>query len=313
MNLPSKIVSLLGAIDLEGSKVVRRERFIFLCGGAASHDPSAPTSLRQLLLPPAGPILPFPDFTVLLAENAAAAFAKTSFDDLLEHEQVISAIADAVILIVESPGSLCELGAFVKIDEIAKKLIIVMQGKYLRGASFVTKGALRHHEIKYGREPLGYEWETDNLGIVHCEEVVKNSLIEGVNKEVTEVAKSNRTSRFENHLVEHRAFLVLLACFLLRAPSITEVDKAVEVMGVSMKQSEIRNLLEVLIFSKLVYPAQDGKQTFYVPKVQAAPLRVSFKKGLGVSSLSRVAAEINSELDRFDVRKLQMFRRHNGS
>lgn len=312
MTLPPTIISLLGAIDLSGSKIVRNERFVFLCGGAASQDPSSPTSLRQLLLPPAIPNPPFQDFSVLLAENAAAAFANTYFDDLLEHEQMISAISDAVILIVESPGSLCELGAFVKIDEIADKLIIVMQGKYLNGASFVTKGALRNHASKYGRDPLGYEWHIDEFGIVRCEEEVRNSIIDGINKEVLEVVNFNKTSKFNESLTEHRAALVLLSCFLLRAPSISEIDQAIEVMGIDMKQGEIKKLLEVLSFSKLVYPARDGKQTFYVAAVQSPPIRIRFRKGSDITSFSRMTTVINVELDCFDERRLQMFRRHNG-
>lgn len=133
MNYLDLVGELLKRIDFEQSEIVHLQKLVFVCGGKASKIPSSPASLRELLLheaSSAGTPDKLGGAAVLLAEEAEKALAKSNFGNLLDLEEYIAAIVHAVVLIVESPGSFCELGAFVKTREICEKLIAIIPSRY---------------------------------------------------------------------------------------------------------------------------------------------------------------------------------------
>lgn len=61
----------------------------------------------------------------------------------LDLEGRLAAFADAVILIVESPGTFCELGAFALNDDLRKKLLPLLDKRHESASSFVATGPAR--------------------------------------------------------------------------------------------------------------------------------------------------------------------------
>ena len=53
-------------------------------------------------------------------------------------EAKLAGLSDIVIIIVESPGTLAELGAFSLSDPLRKKLLPLLDKKYRTGQSFVA-------------------------------------------------------------------------------------------------------------------------------------------------------------------------------
>jgi hypothetical protein len=88
------------------------------------------------------------------------AFPEDLFEDLLEGQANHSLLAletqlanavDLIILIPESPGSFAELGAFTMLPELAKKMLVLRQGRYKSDKSFINHGPIRllkHHKGK---------------------------------------------------------------------------------------------------------------------------------------------------------------------
>ena len=58
-------------------------------------------------------------------------------------EAKLASLSDMVIIIVESPGTFAELGAFSLSDELRKKLLPVLDKQYRTGQSFVETGPVR--------------------------------------------------------------------------------------------------------------------------------------------------------------------------
>ncbi len=114
---------LLSKVDFEKSKIIQPQKLVFVCGGARSGIPAAPTSMREILLTraeAAGNPGELAGVKVILAEAAVNYLAESSFSNLLDLERYIAAVVHAVVLIVESPGSICELGAFVILQKSGK-------------------------------------------------------------------------------------------------------------------------------------------------------------------------------------------------
>ncbi|MBI4546862.1 MAG: hypothetical protein HY707_02705 [Ignavibacteriae bacterium] len=64
--------------------------------------------------------------------------------DLLTLENLLAQSVSAVVILLQSPGTFAELGAFSNHPFLKKKLIIVMDPKYRTSQSFINTGPIRH-------------------------------------------------------------------------------------------------------------------------------------------------------------------------
>ena len=117
-----RAIDLLMLIHFDKSVLRRDSRFVFLCGGMLDAAASKPSSVREALLRHLPLRSEINGTQIILAERATEALPGSNFTNLLDLEEYIAAVVDGVILIVESAGSVCELGAFVKTPEISAKL-----------------------------------------------------------------------------------------------------------------------------------------------------------------------------------------------
>ncbi len=65
------------------------------------------------------------------------------FSDLLELEEYLADLSDAIVLFVESAGSFAELGAFSASDRLRTKTVAVVNAFYSEANSFIAHGPLR--------------------------------------------------------------------------------------------------------------------------------------------------------------------------
>jgi hypothetical protein len=64
--------------------------------------------------------------------------------DLLTLENLLAQSVSAVLILVQSPGTFAELGAFSNHPQLKNKLIVVMDPRYQNTQSFVNTGPIRH-------------------------------------------------------------------------------------------------------------------------------------------------------------------------
>ncbi len=112
----------------------RLKPVLFLCGGAGSQNRD---TLRDYLLRHA------PDVSVFYAERVWEHIASTTVSSALEMESELAALADIVIILVESPGTFAELGAFSLSDPLRSKILPIVDKPYKGKSSFITTGPLR--------------------------------------------------------------------------------------------------------------------------------------------------------------------------
>ena len=135
--------SLLGELDsfFQSKRIFtsKDRRLVFLCGGPVS----SPRSFRPRFLAYARRSLR--DFRFFLAEDAARdlfAHGKPTFINIAEFEALISQLADCVLIIPESHGSIAELGYFSAQKEIRDKLLVVNDLKFQARQSFLNHGPI---------------------------------------------------------------------------------------------------------------------------------------------------------------------------
>lgn len=114
-------------------------KFIFICGGKHS---TRRDHLENLLKEH-----DVENFRVFRAEWIWEDLKKTSGSDLLSIEQHLARVSDLVLLILESPGTFTELGAFVVERKLAKKLLLVADQSFKDDFdSFINAGPIRYFD-----------------------------------------------------------------------------------------------------------------------------------------------------------------------
>ena len=126
-------------LALEASPLLSRaDQLIFLCG--ANQSPNVPSARRQALK----------RFIESTSDSCRVVYAEGVFNELakignrgnvldLEHE--ISEIADKIVIVLESPSSFCELGAFAH-KKLRDKLVVINDTAFKESASFINTGPL---------------------------------------------------------------------------------------------------------------------------------------------------------------------------
>lgn len=107
---------------------------VFLCGGADSHSRDRLASYIRKT---------FPDLLVFYADDVWSAIGAAPGRNALEMEAQLAELADVVVIVVESPGTFAELGAFSLSDPLRKKLMPIVDRRYEFAHSFINTGPLR--------------------------------------------------------------------------------------------------------------------------------------------------------------------------
>jgi len=107
---------------------------IFLCGGSNSQPRDR---IRDYLLSK------HPHLLIFYAETVWEQIAARADRSALQMEAELGALADLVLIVVESPGTFAELGAFALSDSLRPKLLPVLDRRYKTANSFISTGPIR--------------------------------------------------------------------------------------------------------------------------------------------------------------------------
>jgi len=125
--------ALIGRLREGSHQMSTRFPIVFLCGGAGS---TRRDSLAQYLRQKT-PAL------VFYAEEVWGTVRLDPAGDALQMEGRLAELADMVVVIVESAGTIAELGAFSLNQRLLTKLLPIVDSQYARDESFINTGPLR--------------------------------------------------------------------------------------------------------------------------------------------------------------------------
>ncbi|XUY30241.1 retron St85 family effector protein (plasmid) [Agrobacterium sp. rho-8.1] len=126
---------------------------ILLCGGPIDVKTPKPVSLREAYTLVYGRTT-LRDYANVTPEEFKIFAPDGNYQDWLSFESEFAQIVDLIILFSESYGSVAELGAFAMVEEIALRLLVVMDDKNYADPSFVKLGPVRRLETKYGKSAV---------------------------------------------------------------------------------------------------------------------------------------------------------------
>ncbi|MDY7108522.1 MAG: retron St85 family effector protein [Planctomycetota bacterium] len=148
--LPPALVDLLRKCLRASGTMLRNDSLVvFVCG--AKHEDGV-SSGRQELVRYARRHLS--QFSFFEAEEAFRALMGRTSQDLLSLEDRFAGFSDCILVVVESPGSIAELGAFAIKDELARIMLVVNDKRYEHDPSFISDGPIKKLNRKSRFKPV---------------------------------------------------------------------------------------------------------------------------------------------------------------
>ncbi|QHD08047.1 retron St85 family effector protein [Pseudomonas sp. R76] len=155
---------ILAEIKLETSKIFySRKPIVLLCGGFV------PEKLHpDALDPPVKSLRDAITRRVINLVNPPYIFRPEEikswqddgvFRNLMDFESDLASICSLVAIVVESEGSIAELGAFSQLPDLRKKLIVIVAEDLSQDKSFINLGILRYIKEEHETSVKVYPWQ----------------------------------------------------------------------------------------------------------------------------------------------------------
>lgn len=217
-------------------------RSLFLCGGVRQTGNGRASSLRDYLYRTRG--IRF-SANIVFAEDANQIYRDTRYSDLISFEEDIARIVSCVLVIVESPGSFAELGAFAMNDTISQSLRVIVQTKFADSESFIRYGPIQKLRNDNPDSVAFYPWETSKAGSIVASSVKPHY------KEIKSFISNSIESATKNRLLESdyeiKKFMVIYwVLYHSHACSLTVLHWAVVKILPLMTMSGLKNCLYCL-------------------------------------------------------------------
>lgn len=150
-------------------------KFIFLCG--ANKSENVVSERRKAIIEFSKKNLPHTQF--FLAEKMFSVLQEEGHkDNVLDIEHEISKFADNILIVLESPSSFTELGAFSN-AELRNKLIVINNTKFKSSLSFINLGPLKAIEEASTKDNIiHYKMHDDGIHTLDAIGEVFNPLYE---------------------------------------------------------------------------------------------------------------------------------------
>ena len=252
---------------------------LFLCGAAGSHSRDTLSDhLRKHNL----------SLKLFYAEAVWQQIASRADRSALQMESDLAVLADLVIIIVESPGTFAELGAFSLNDQLRKKVLPIVDNEYRDQASFIATGPLRWIDADSRFRPTIYvSLPRILMAIDQIDERIAR-IPKSRSLKISDLALSPKLLLFflcDLIAVIHPATIKSVEYYLGRiAPSILSSDISVPTLvGLAVAMDLLRSR-EIT--------TMDGKQTFFWPTTSDA-LEHPFHHGRKLNLPSQRAAHVS--------------------
>lgn len=240
--------ALLSAIDFAACKVeLSNAPIVLLCGGPVlikdrPDDPSpAIASLRHAVANANT------SYEIFRPEEIESWLSDGVFKNLMNLEADLASICSLVVIILESAGSLAELGAFSQLPDLSKKIIAIRSNTFRDATSFINLGILRHLTENEISSVKSYPWDIGNPAAISSE--VVNDVILDIQDGLERLTKSPQLR------LTNSSHVVVLICEIIElffALQEHEIYDYLVQVGVTITKEELKRKLFLLKEFRLI-------------------------------------------------------------
>lgn len=254
---------LVEKIDLSASRLKPYRGFIFLCGGPTDIRSPTPISIRDAIYRELATDDEI-DRRIRIAEHYKDWSHDGIYRDLVSFERHLAELSSVIVLVLESPGSIAELGLFSVIDEFKKKLLIFVETDHYRSASFIKLGPIDYLEKFYDNAAECDRW----MKLDGYHPAFDSNAAQARQPDFADAVRKRALRATPERPLDPTSWLdsALLACDLLSlcsALTLRELRNLMNGLGCIHTESEVRQLLFLLERVELVAMEPKGDQRFY--------------------------------------------------
>jgi ssRNA-specific RNase YbeY (16S rRNA maturation enzyme) len=247
--------SLLSLISIENSHVNLHPPKIFLFGG--DMNKSNPKKTVRALLYDHLLVNNLHLFeSLVLVEEFEDWLHDSIYPDLLTFESDLAETASLIVISLESPGALAELGSFSVNKKLKNKVVIIICDDHHNQKSYIKLGPLR--QLK-DENILSYPYKYDDLESSlpkHLDDITV-SLNNILNK-------SQKTEKFDLTNKGHIAFLIHDLILTYKALINKEIKCYLKCLNVDIASQEVLRLLFLLEKLELIKKTRMGNTEYYL-------------------------------------------------
>lgn len=274
--------ALLSAIDIEACKVeLSNTPIVLLCGGPVliKERPDDPTpaiaSLRHAVTDANT------SYEIFRPEEIESWLSDGVFKNLMNLEADLASICSLVVIILESAGSLAELGAFSQLPDLSKKIIAIRSNAFRDAPSFVNLGILRHLIENETSSVKNYPWDIENPTTISSD--VVNDVILDIQEGLDRLTQSSQLK------LTNSSHVVVLICEIIElffALKEHEIFDYLIQIGVTITKEELKRKLFLLKEFRLIKNEVYGDATFFIRSEEKYHrLRMAMKEGSNKDAL----------------------------
>ena len=289
-NLPD----LLDYIDAKTIKVHAPTLVVFVCGGLCGKVSEKPLSLRDAFMRISHKS-PLAKYRLILAEDVKAFFPLGEYQELLKFESDIAQISELLLLFSESAGSLAELGVFAMDDEVAPRMMVIVDDDNYKSPSFIKLGPLYTLMLHYGDAAVCVIVLADvnltNINKVEDIDLEKlRNILEEPLKARLAIKREPRTFNRQRH--GHVTKLITGLIQHYAALTIEEIDVLLYCLDVPTSYGDIRKHILCAETFGWVLSEKRGVKTYYAAVAPKTALHFEFATGVANLDRRRWRADI---------------------
>lgn len=267
---------LLSNIDFDKARVELSDApIVLLCGGSVKiknnpDDTDPPlSSLRDAISRSNF------SYEIFRPEEITSWQADGVFKNLMTFETDLAAICTLVVIILESAGSLAELGAFSQLSELSEKIIAVRSSKFQNDRSFINLGILRYIAEKHKSSIKSYPWNIEDPSSITVELIT--DVVSDIQDELSKLKKTEVLN------LKKSSHVIVLICEIIEyfiALKESEIHDYLDNVGVNISKDELKRKLFLLEEFKLIKKEEYSDSTFYMRSQETYHrLRFTLKSG----------------------------------
>ena len=251
----------LASLDLPSCRIeFASAPIVLVCGGRVPglksnpDDPDPPVASLRHAISKART-----QFEIFRPEEIRDWHSDAVFRDLVSFERALASICSLIIIILESPGAMVELGAFSQLPELADKSVTICSNYFVEDASFINLGILRFLAEKESTRVKSYPWDTlrpENIN----EEVVSDVIsdIQG------ELEKLPATTLLKMDQDSHCMVMISELLRLFVALKEHEIFGYLSQSGFDITAEQLRGRLFLLKSFRIIGTQKYSDATFYI-------------------------------------------------
>jgi hypothetical protein len=278
------------SVALSDSKVAQFPGYILLCGGRIASASQPAISLRDYILRHLTIKYAGVAERVVMPEELPDWGFDSVYNDIFELEQHLAALASAVVIFVESPGSIAELGAFSLLGGVKEKLMVIIHQQHAEQHSFIQLGPIRHIKSMNPSAVYAYPWETQIVGgsPIIIEKSVEPSR-DLICEAIRDCLPSDRTvSSLNTKSDSHRMLLICALVDQMIGLTRTEIKSYLSQLGLEIAFAELKKYLFVLKHLKLLGSTQYGNSEYFYSRARDRFVRFAVDQSFADYDYSRL-------------------------